>query len=129
MLEASACNAVEMYPWGNEYWRAECERGTLVLDHRMMEAFRYDPTLTGNRRVWGEGTPVPLVVGFPNGHAVLIEQFLQWLDGGDPMPTNVEDNLQSVALFEAAIVSSRTAQPVRVQKYLADVRQKATGLR
>jgi hypothetical protein len=48
----------------------------------------------------------------------LVEQFLAWLDGGDPMPTNVEDNLQSIALIFAAVESSRTGQPVKVQEFL-----------
>ena len=36
----------------------------------------------------------------------LLEQFLDWLDGGPVMKTNVEANLQSVALVEAAVRSS-----------------------
>jgi len=42
------------------------------------------------------------------------------LEGGPPMETNVLDNLQSVALVFAAIQSSRTGQPVRVQEMLED---------
>jgi hypothetical protein len=34
------------------------------------------------------------------------------------METNVEDNLQSVALIFAAIESSCTGQPVKVQEFL-----------
>ena len=34
------------------------------------------------------------------------------------METNVEDNLQSVALIFAAIESSRTGMPVKVQEFL-----------
>jgi predicted dehydrogenase len=55
-----------------------------------------------------------------------MEQFLDWLNGGDPMPTNVEDNLQSVALIFAAIESSRTGQPVAVQEFLATAMEGAT---
>ena len=40
------------------------------------------------------------------------------------METNLEANLQSVALVFAAIESSRTGQPVKVQEFLADTRQK-----
>ena len=54
---------------------------------------------------------------------LLIEKFVNWLDGGEPMETNVEDNLQSVALIFAAIESNRTGQPVKVQHYLSSVRQ------
>jgi hypothetical protein len=38
------------------------------------------------------------------------------------MATNVDDNLQSVALIAAAIESSETDQPVAVQELLADAR-------
>jgi hypothetical protein len=38
------------------------------------------------------------------------------------METNVEDNLQSVALIFAAIESSRTGRPVQVQEFLARAR-------
>ena len=48
----------------------------------------------------------------------LIEKFVRWLEGGEPMETNVEANLQSVALIFAAIESRRTGQPVRVQEFL-----------
>jgi hypothetical protein len=38
------------------------------------------------------------------------------------METNVQDNLQSVALIFSAIESSRTGQPVKVQQLLDDAR-------
>ena len=41
------------------------------------------------------------------------------------METNVEDNLQSVALIFAAIESSKAGQPVKVQELLAKARQQA----
>jgi len=41
-----------------------------------------------------------------------------WLDGGGPMETNVQANLQSVALVFSAIQSSRTGSPVKVQEFL-----------
>jgi len=45
---------------------------------------------------------------------------VRWLDGGEPMETNVADNLQSVALIFAAIESSRTGEPVKVQQFLQE---------
>ena len=47
---------------------------------------------------------------------------MHWLDGGEPMETNVADNLQSVALIFGAIESSRTGLPVKVQELLASAR-------
>ena len=54
----------------------------------------------------------------------LLEQFLDWLDGGPPMATNIEANLQSVALIFSAIESSRTGQPVKVQEFLQAARDR-----
>ena len=54
------------------------------------------------------------------GHVWLIEKFVRWLEGGEPMETNVIDNLQSVALVTAAIESSQTGLPVKVQEHLAE---------
>ena len=58
--------------------------------------------------------------GFEDLHCYvqLLEQFLDWLDGGPAMETNVEDNLKSMALVSAAIQSSRCGRPVRVQEKL-----------
>ena len=39
------------------------------------------------------------------------------------MATNVEDNLQSVALIFAAIESNRSGQPVKVQEFLRRARE------
>jgi hypothetical protein len=43
------------------------------------------------------------------------------------METNVEDNLQFVALVFAGIKSSRTGMPVKVQEMPASARQEAAG--
>jgi hypothetical protein len=48
---------------------------------------------------------------------------VDWLDGGEPMETNIEDNLQSVALIFAANQSSRSGQPVKVQELLEKTRR------
>ena len=56
-------------------------------------------------------------------NAWLIEKFVNWLDGGEPMETNIEDNLQSVALIFSAIESSKTGQSVQVQDFLARTRE------
>jgi hypothetical protein len=56
-------------------------------------------------------------------NAWLIEKFVRWLDGGPPMETRVEENLQAVAIVFAAIESSRSGRPVRVQELLAKSRE------
>ena len=120
--EGAKTNAVGLNGWGHEYFRAECERATLVLNRRELERFPYDPARQWAQAVEGEGQPIPLLEQPKWANAWLIEKFVTWLDRGEPMETNVEDNLQSVALVFAAVESSRTGQPVKVQELLARTR-------
>jgi predicted dehydrogenase len=121
--EGAKTNSIEMNGWSQEYIRAECEGATLVLDHRQLERFNYDPSQQSRKQREGQGEPIPLIEQPKWANTWLIEKFVRWLDGGEPMETNVEDNLQSVALIFAAIQSSRTGQPVRVQEFLEETRQ------
>ncbi|MCD6364982.1 MAG: Gfo/Idh/MocA family oxidoreductase [Planctomycetes bacterium] len=112
--EGAKCNAAGLNGWGQEYIRAECEKATFVLSHGKIE--RLAASL-----VKGEPTAreaVELIEQPKWAHAWLIEKFCKWLDGGEPMETNVQDNLQSVALIFSAIESSRTDKPIRVQEFL-----------
>ena len=123
--EGSRTNAAGLNHWGQEYIRAECEQATLSMTHRRLERFGYDASKTEAQAVEGYGEGIPLLERPSWGHIWLIEQFMHWLDGGEPMPTNVEDNLQSVAMLFAGIESSRTVQSGCVQDYLAEARQLA----
>jgi len=120
--EGAKTNAVGLNGWAREYIRAECEKATLILNSRRLECFNYNSAkeLTSSRE--GEGEEIPLLQQSKWSNTWLIEKFVRWLDGGEPMETNVEDNLQSVALIFAAIESSRTGQAVRVQEFLERAR-------
>ena len=106
--EGAKTNAKTMNCWGNEYFRAECELGTMILDSRNVEVLRQDEepeqVTPLERPTWR--------------NPWLAEQFLDWCEGGEPMETRVEDNIQASALIFAAIESSRTGQPVEVQEFL-----------
>ena len=106
--EGAKTNAAGLNCWGQEYFRAECEHGTLVLDRRQIQILRQDQ----------EPEPVALLEQAKWTNAWLIEQFCRWLDGSQPMETCVEDNIQASALVFSAIESSRTGQPVAVQDFL-----------
>jgi predicted dehydrogenase len=123
LYEGAKTNAAGLNGWAQEYIRAECEQATLILNRREIECFPYDPTLTWRQVEEGKGTRIPLLQQSKWAHAWLIEKFVHWLDGGEPMETNIQANLQSVALVFAAIESSRTGQPVRVQEFLQAARQ------
>jgi len=106
--EGAKTNAKAMNCWGNEYFRAECEGGTMILDSRAITILREGE----------EPEPVPLLEQPTWRNPWLAEQFLDWREGGPPMETRVEDNIQASALVFASIESSRTGQPVKVQEFL-----------
>jgi predicted dehydrogenase len=123
--EGAKTNAVTLNGWHSDYLRAECRDETLVLDDREITRYPYDPdaeTVVGGLDE-DAGEEVPLDEQEKWANTWLIEQFVQWLDGGEEMATNVEDNLQSMALIEAGMQSSETGEPVKVQELLAEARE------
>ncbi|MCY3831402.1 MAG: Gfo/Idh/MocA family oxidoreductase, partial [Chloroflexi bacterium] len=123
IFEGACCNAVGLKDWEQETLRAECELGTLALNARRLERFPYDPSTQRIAKFEGEGEPLPLIERRKWKNAWLVEQFVQWLAGGEPMETNIEENLQSVAMIFAVIESSRSSQPVKVQELLHRARE------
>lgn len=123
VYEGAKTNAVGLNGWGQEYIRAECEQATLILSRRHLERFSHDPTQKWASGQEGAGETIPLREQPKWANTWLIAQFTRWLAGGEAMETNVEANLQSVALVFAAIESSRTGQPVKVQELLRQAQQ------
>lgn len=121
--EGAKTNAVGLNGWANEYIRAECKDATLIMEDRHVEAFGYNPAAQWSKAKHGSGREIPLIEQGKWANTWLIERFVDWLEGGDPMETNVESNLQSVALVFAAIESSRTGQPVKTQELLQKTMQ------
>jgi predicted dehydrogenase len=117
--EGAECNAVSLNGWSQEYVRAECEHTTLIMDHRRVERHDHTPGIERHDGHEQHGVEVPSLERDGWSHRWLVQQFVEWLDGGPPMETNVQDNLQSVALIFAAIESNRTGMPVKVQEFLA----------
>lgn len=115
--EGAKTNAIGLNGWAQEYVRIECEQSTLIMDRRRVERHPYEGGRIYKRE--GEGEEIAPVEQKKWMNTWLVEQFVQWLDGGPEMETNIEANLQSVALIFAAIESSRTGQPVKVQEFLA----------
>jgi predicted dehydrogenase len=108
--EGAKTNAYGLNCWEEEYFRAECEFGTLILDHRQIE-------------LWQEGKEpekIPLATRHNWKNEWLAEQFVDWLDGGLPMDTRVEDNIQAAALVFGSIESSRRSEAIDVQSYLQE---------
>lgn len=116
--EGAKTNAVELNGWTNEYIRAECANATLIMEDRHVEAFAYDPEAEWTSAKHGGGRAIPLIEQKKWANTWLIEKYVNWLEGGEPMETDVESNLQSVALVFAAIESSRTGRAVKTQEML-----------
>ena len=114
--EGAKTNAVQLNGWGGEYIRAECQGATLILDNQGITRHSFSTDRRPNLPDHGEA--VPLLEQPKWANAWLVEKFCGWLDGGEPMETNVWDNLQSVALVFGAIESNRTGQPVKVHEFL-----------
>lgn len=123
--EGAKTNAIGLNGWAQEYVRAECEKATLIMDRRRVERHPYEGGRIYKRE--GEGTEIPSLEQPKWMNTWLVEQFVQWLDGGPQMETNIGDNLQSVALIFAAIQSSQMGQPVKVQELLAETREKVVA--
>lgn len=98
--------------WHNEYYRAEFENGTVEIDY-------------GNQvRIYQAGAETKIYDAPPmklSGHDYLFEEFLNWLDGGEPSKTRIEDNIQSFAMVMAAIDTTIDGQPKKIANYLNDI--------
>ena len=101
--------------WHGEFYRVECETGSVAVDRDgTVRIMRYTP---GKGLRTDEVAPVRLP---HEGHNRIIEQFLDWMAGGPEPPTVLRDNIQSAGMLFGAIQASETGQVVDVA---AKVRQ------
>lgn len=121
-FEGSKSNAAQLNGWGNDYFRAECEYGTLELDHRKL-VVKSDLGYPHPKEA-----AVPLLEQRAWTNAWLMEMFIGWLQGGEPVPNSLEDNIQCAALQYAAIESGLTGRIVDVQEFLRKHLERAGGL-
>src|SRR5919109_360658 len=70
---------------------------------------------------------VPTVRLALEGHAAVVGQFLDWLDGGPAPPTVVEDNLKSTAMLFGAIQASASNQAIDVAAMVAQAQAASTA--
>ena len=109
--EGAKANASQLNGWAQDYWRAECEEATLVLDRRQLHTIR---DLDGEHVE--QAVPLDDQPAWTN--AWLAQMFCEWLLGGEPPPNSLDDNIQCVALLFAAIESAHTGRTVDVQAFL-----------
>jgi predicted dehydrogenase len=113
--EGSGLAAGWQNTWHGEYYRVECEGGAVVLDR--------DHVVRIQEHERGRGLrveEVPAVHLEREGHAAVIGQFLDWLDGGSPPATVIDDNLHSTAMLFGAIEASARSHVVDVAAMVAE---------
>jgi hypothetical protein len=102
--------------WHHEAYRVECEDGAVAVGHDhvvRLYQHRRDGGLTIHE--------VPSVTPAHQGHRWVIDEFLDWLDGGPTPATELHDNIKSVAMVFGAIDAARTHQTVDVAAMIADL--------
>jgi len=110
--EGAKANASTMNGWTNEYFRAECEAGTLELDRRWLRVLR------GGAWEKPLSQDLPLLQQPVWMNPWLAELFVDWLNGGPEPPNSLDDNIQCAALVFAAVESAHSRKVVDVQAFL-----------
>jgi predicted dehydrogenase len=108
--EGNATAAGDQHPWGHELYRVECEDGSVCVG--------LDQIVRVHRHSRGQGLAthaVPAQAPPHEAHAWIVNEFLDWLEGGSEPATTLEDNLRSAAMVFGAIEAARTGQTVDVQ--------------
>ncbi|MGM0492307.1 MAG: Gfo/Idh/MocA family protein [Armatimonadota bacterium] len=103
--------------WHQEYYRAECEEGAVVVgSDNIVKILRVD----GEEEVVQQPVDVP-----EQGEAIVLE-FLEYLGTGVPSQTALEDNMKSVGMVFAAIKCDETGRPVNVNEMLAEAEERVS---
>lgn len=98
--------------WNGEHYRAEFEEGTVEIGGGNQMTIH---------RVGGETEvyEAPAISHYAHHH--LFNEFLDWLDGGEPSATRIEDNIKSFVLVIAAMETTEDGQPKHIADYLSDL--------
>jgi predicted dehydrogenase len=114
--EGNATAAGEQNPWRHESYRVECEDGSATVG--------LDQTVRVHRHTHGGGLvtrEVPAPAPHREGHAWIVAEFLDWLDGGPSPATTLQDNMRTAAMIFGAIEAAWRRQSVDVEHMLDDV--------
>ncbi|MGB9597584.1 MAG: Gfo/Idh/MocA family protein [Candidatus Poribacteria bacterium] len=98
--------------WHSEYYRAEFEKGTVEIAHGSKIAIH-----RAGQDVEVYEAPAMNI----SGHNFLFAEFLDWLDGGKPSVTRIEDNIKSFVMVIAAVDATKDGQSKHIADYLTDL--------
>jgi len=96
--------------WHREHYRLEFEEGTVEVGG---DEVGVQITRVGQEPEVYDAAPMEWA-----GHEYLLKEFVDWLDGGAPSATRIEDNLKSFALVIAAMETTVDGQPKKIAEYL-----------
>ena len=96
--------------WHREHYRLEFEEGTVEVGG--------DEVGVQITRVGQEPEVYDAADMEWAGHEYLLKEFVDWLEGGGPSATRIEDNLKSFALVIAAMETTVDGQPKKIAEYL-----------
>ncbi|MBK1879743.1 Gfo/Idh/MocA family protein [Pelagicoccus mobilis] len=119
-LEGSWTVQAGISTWRNEYIRADCSYGSLLLDHQKLQVLKGCETFPGGLQSELIGDYAPDKTN--KGTLYLFRRFVDWVCSRvDCHPTNLNDNMQCMALLFAAFMSADQKQVVDVQALLRSV--------
>jgi predicted dehydrogenase len=111
--EGNAVGAGGQNAWHRESYRVECEGGSVTVG--------MDQVVRIHRHTRAGGV-VTAEVATPTfkyeGHAWVLNEFLDWLDGASAPATTLEDNMGTAAMIFGAIDSAHSGQMVDVRAML-----------
>ena len=96
--------------WHREHYRLEFEEGTVEVGG---DEVGVQITRVGHEPEVYDAADMEWA-----GHEYLLKEFVDWLDGGAPSATRIEDNLKSFALVIAAMETTVDGQPKKIADYL-----------
>lgn len=118
VYEGSSNAAGFINRWHQEYYRVECEKGSIVVDRgdRIVRVYTRS----------NDGTPqIVEEIALPalrSGHHHILNKFLEWIKGGPAPETNIEDNVNSALVVFAAAEASKTGKPQEIKDYLSKLK-------
>jgi predicted dehydrogenase len=112
VYEGSSLAAGTINRWHQEYYRVECEKGSVVVDRgdRIVRVYTRDKN---GKQVIEE---MPPVADLKSGHHRILTDFLHWLDGGAEPETVLGNNIHSAMMVFAAIKSAEENAQQYIQK-------------
>ena len=116
LYEGSAVAAGEQNTWREELYRVECENGAASVGR--------DKVVRIHRFRRGGGLVTEEVVAerpADEGHAAILGQFLDWLDGGEAPETRLDDNVKTAAALFGAVEASTGGRVVDVAGMVREV--------